>query len=225
MGKRDAPPGTIARYSLALWRLARIPAFLGCLAIVGFGAYGAALLLSEVLLVKRDEPARADVIVVLGGNGPPRAARAAALWRQGKAPAIIVTGYGDCGQFRDMLISKGVPPAAITTECRSSSTWENASFSEPIIRDMGVTRAIITTSWFHSGRAVKRFRSLMPQVEWLSLPAERSISYWKLARDADGIQIVKEYAKVVLYDLRAHVFGVGSAQAATILPTWGGLAK
>lgn len=222
MGKRCISLGATAVWSAVAWRMVRIPALLGCLAVVCVGAYGTALLFADVLLVKRDEPAQADVIVVLGGNGPPRAARAAALWRQGKAPAIIVTGHGDCRQIRDMLVSKGVPQSVITIECRSLSTWENASFSEPIIRDMGVSRAIITTSWFHSGRAVRRFRSLMPQVEWLSLPAERTISYWKLARDVDGIQIVKEYAKVVLYDLRSYVFGVGSAHAAAVLPTGGG---
>ncbi len=167
------------------------------------GLYGLALVSAGSLLVVEDPPAQADVIVVLGGDGPPRAAQAAKLWHEGRAPLVLVTGYGDCDFIRDMLVGLGVDSAAVSTECLSLSTWENATFAQPILTGMGVKSAILVTSWFHSRRAVKRFRFVMPQVQWISLPAPRTVSLWRLAIDGDGVQVFKEYAKALLYDIRS----------------------
>jgi uncharacterized SAM-binding protein YcdF (DUF218 family) len=114
-----------------------------------------------------------------------------------------VTGYGDCDVIRDMLVQMGVDFADIATECLSVSTWENATFAQPQLTGMGAKRAILVTSWFHSRRAVKRFRFVMPQIQWVSLPAQRTVSLWRLAVDADGVQVFKEYAKTFFYDLRS----------------------
>ncbi|WP_145641854.1 YdcF family protein [Neorhizobium alkalisoli] len=173
------------------------------------GLYGLVLVSAEAFLVERDLPVNADIIVVLGGDARPRAGQAAALWREGKAPAVLATGYGDCDFARQTLIAAGVDPQAVITECRSQTTWDNAAFSQPILADRGVSRAILVTSWFHSKRAVKRFRSFMPGIQWISVPAERSKSFWEIAGDADGPQVVKEYAKSIFYDLRTSVSGPG----------------
>lgn len=177
-----------------------------CLGIIIFsavGLYGLSLVSAGSLLVVEDPPAQADVIVVLGGDGPPRATQAAKLWHDGLAPLVLVTGYGDCDFIRDMLVRLGVNVEAISKECLSLSTWENATFAEPILIEMRARRAILVTSWFHSRRAVKRFRFVMPQIEWISLPAHRAVPLWRLAFSADGVQVFKEYAKTVFYDLRS----------------------
>ena len=45
----------------------------------------------------------------------------------------------------------------------------------------------------------------MPQIEWISLPAQRTVSLWRLAINGDGVQVFKEYAKALLYDLRSSL--------------------
>jgi uncharacterized SAM-binding protein YcdF (DUF218 family) len=188
---RNAPP------------LKRNAILLGLMMLTAIGLYGLALVSAGSLLVVEDPPAQADVIVVLGGDGPPRAAQAAKLWHEGRAPLVLVTGYGDCDFIRDMLVRLGVDSAAVSTECLSLSTWENATFAQPILTGMAAKRDILVTSWFHSRRAVKRFRFVMPQIQWISLPAQRTVSLWRLAINGDGVQVFKEYAKALFYDLRS----------------------
>jgi len=185
--------------------------YLGVLVFTSVGLYGLALISADAFLVERDTPVEADIIVVLGGDGRPRAEQAAALWRDGKAPLVLAAGYGDCEFVQRTLIAAGVEPQAVITECRSRTTWDNATFSQPMLTDLGVNRAILVTSWFHSKRAVKRFRSFMPAIQWVSVPADRTKSYWELAGDADGPQVVKEYAKSIFYDLRTSITGAGVA--------------
>jgi len=194
-------------------RLARILAYLSAMVAGILVLYGLALISAGSLLMARDVLANADIIVVLGGDGPPRAARAAALWHQRRAPLVLVTGRGDCNFIRQLLIEAGVKSEVITTECQSGSTWENATFSQPILTGMQVRSAILVTSWFHSGRAVKRFRSLMPDIRWISVPAEREKSYWMLAFDIDGVQIVKEYIKTIAYDVRSQISTAAAPKA------------
>ena len=171
---------------------------LGCL-------YPVAIVSAGSLLTVRNPAVPSDVIVVLGGDGPPRAARAAALWHQGLAPKILVTGRGDCNSIVQTMVEAGVDRDVFTTECRSKTTWENAEFSAPILAGMHIRKALLVTSWFHSRRAMERFSSLMPEIKWASLPAERTKPYWKLVFDADGLQVFKEYPKALFYDLRAAV--------------------
>jgi len=185
--------------------------YLGVLIATSIGLYGLALISAEAFLVERDTPVDSDIIVVLGGDGRPRAEQAAALWRDGKAPLVLATGYGDCDFVQRTLIAAGVDPQAVITECSSRTTWDNATFSQPVLADLRVNRAILVTSWFHSKRAVKRFRSFMPTIQWISVPTDQTKSYWALAGDADGPQVVKEYAKSIFYDLRTSIAGAGIA--------------
>jgi uncharacterized SAM-binding protein YcdF (DUF218 family) len=167
-------------------------------------ASAAALLLAEPLLTIRTTlDGNADMIVVLGGDGPPRAEKAAQLWLDGAAATVLVTGSGDCISIRETMIEKGVDRDKIEIECRSRSTWENAVFSASFVSRMRVGRAILVTSWFHSRRALNCFEAIMPNVDWLSIPSERQPPYRALLLDANDLQILKEYPKAVVYWLRA----------------------
>ncbi len=64
----------------------------------------------------------ADIIIVLGGAGPPRAARAAALHHAGIAPLVLVSGRGDCTEIRRLRGNAGVPLSSVIVECRSRNT-------------------------------------------------------------------------------------------------------
>jgi uncharacterized SAM-binding protein YcdF (DUF218 family) len=120
----------------------------------------------------------ADVIVVLGGGSHERPERAAELFRQHVAPRILITGEGDDGINRQLLISNGVPASAIEVEGKSMTTRENAEFSIKLLRAEKTHSAILVTSWYHSRRALKTFVHYAPELKFYSRP-----SYFAFARD------------------------------------------
>lgn len=134
----------------------------------GFGLLvaAAAVCAGGVALVVPDQMQPVDIILVLGGDGPPRAVRAAALFQAGLAPRVLVSGTGDCGAIRDAMTARGVPRAAIALECGSRTTFENAALSSPILAKAGVRSAILVTSWFHMRRALACFAAAAPGIVW-----------------------------------------------------------
>ena len=173
-----------------------------CAATILAGAvYFLALKLSDPLLsvVGSVPGGKADIIVVLGGDGPTRAQFAAGLWHEGLAPRVLVSGDGDCLSIRESMIEEGVTPGAIATECASGNTWQNAAFSAPILRADNVRNAVLVTSWFHSRRAMLCFTRAAGDILWTSRPAGRTESYLSLALSQRGVQVLKEYVKLPLY--------------------------
>lgn len=164
--------------------------------------YPIGILAAETLLVVRQAPVPSDIIVVLGGDGAPRAARAAQLWHQGIAPRVLVVGIDDCTFMKARMIEEGVDPSVFVEECKSTTTWDNARFSAPILKALGVRSAVLVTSWFHSRRALKSFTSQIPFIHWTSVPAETVKSAWQLTDEFGNAQMFKEYPKILFYDLR-----------------------
>lgn len=184
------------------WRFAAI-LFLGLFALC---SYPLAIVFANALLSVRNPATRADIIVVLGGDGPARAAQAARLWRAGMAQKILITGDGDCYWIRKSLLEFGVDTGSITVECQSRNTWENALFSNPILQRMQVRKAILVTSWFHSRRALNSFKQIAFNIQWQSVPVEPDVPMWRIAVEQDGIQIFKEYPKSLWYVLRSSLW-------------------
>ena len=125
-------------------------------------------------------PVTADALVVLGGT-PDRPVRAAELFKQGEAPKILVSGFGDGMSNEKLLEKEGVANAAIILEPKSRTTRENAEFSIPLLRQMGAHRVIIVTSWYHSRRALACFEHYAPDITFYSRP-----SYIGFAGKTDG---------------------------------------
>ena len=115
-------------------------------------------------------PVKADFLVVLGGTSD-RAERAAELFKQGEAPEILVSGKGDCVSNEKLLEEEGVPEKAITLECGSHTTRENAEFSIPLLHALGAKPLIIVTSWYHSRRALMCFEHYAPDIKFYSRPS------------------------------------------------------
>jgi uncharacterized SAM-binding protein YcdF (DUF218 family) len=129
------------------------------------------LLTAAVILYGMTDRAQpADVIIVLGSGlrrdsrpGPAlirRAQRAAELYAQGYAPAIICTGGYTDGRTRseadgcrEVLEASGVPAEAIFLEERSRSTEENAFYAEPIMQANGWRTAVLVSDGYHLLRA------------------------------------------------------------------------
>jgi len=125
----------------------------------------------------------AEAIIVLGGgidprvetrpypdlqSGADRVWHAARIFRAGKAPLLILSGgviprlgtkVSEAEAMRIFLVDLGVPTKAIRLEERSRNTYENAVFTEEILRKSGLTRVLLVTSALHMPRAMAAFRA------------------------------------------------------------------
>jgi uncharacterized SAM-binding protein YcdF (DUF218 family) len=165
-------------------------------------------------LVTADTHGPADAIVVLGAgvaapcspnlSGLRRVLLAARLHAAKRARKVIITGglpnYAHCavadamGSFAEEL---GIPPADIVRERASRTTWENAVYSQPILRELGARRIVVVTDRLHMPRAERCFRRLGFQVERASVPVAES--------HPDNVSMLlgglREYAANAYYNL------------------------
>ncbi len=174
------------------WRIALAVVFLAVTLA------GAAFLFPQQVLTIDSGPVQADALVVLGGDQG-RAERAAELYHQGAAPAIVVTGYGDCLLNIRTLQRQGVPADAIIAEPAALTTLENATKSVPLLRALRAHRVIIVTSWYHSRRALACFRHVAPDLQFFSRPSYDHYQPNPPNRTGYAWQINYEYVKLVGY--------------------------
>jgi uncharacterized SAM-binding protein YcdF (DUF218 family) len=124
----------------------------------------------------------AEAIVVLGGAVMPsdlpvlepypswdtyrRCKYAGWLYRHRRfVPVVVSGGPGPenviiARAMRSELELEGVPSAAIITEERSTSTYENGLFSAVLLRARGIRKILLVTEAYHMLRAEKVFRKL-----------------------------------------------------------------
>ncbi|HVX17508.1 MAG TPA: YdcF family protein [Acidimicrobiales bacterium] len=116
----------------------------------------------------RVDHGNAQAIVVLGAaqyNGRPspdlaaRLEHALALWRQGVAPIIVVTGgrqpgdrYTEATTGYDYLRARGVPDTKILKEVNGGSTYESLAASAGFLRPRGITKVMLVSDDYHSAR-------------------------------------------------------------------------
>ncbi len=121
-------------------------------------------------------PAPADVMIVLGSRvfgtepGPMlrlRLEEAVRLYRQGLAPAIIVSGargedeeVAEAFAMRDYLIKEGIPGERILTEDGSYNTYQNLANSQAVMAAQGYRKAIIVSNASHVHRTLVLARDL-----------------------------------------------------------------
>jgi uncharacterized SAM-binding protein YcdF (DUF218 family) len=115
------------------------------------------------------------------------------------AASIIVSGDGDCRLNRDRLILTGVPRSAITLECQSRNTKENAEFTARLLKARGVKRAIIVTSWYHSRRALSCFRFFAPEIVFFSAPGCHELNRSPKPDVTEAVPVLEEYVRILRY--------------------------
>lgn len=160
-------------------------------------------------LIVQDPIEHADVIVVLsGGPGDERVRQAAALFREGYAPRVLLSGGEEIlgiptsDILRRQALANGIPPEALFFETASTSTSEQARGLSAQLVAMGVRRAIIVTSPYHTRRTRYLFRksfagtSIDVRVVPVQNSAFRSEEWW--TREDDTEKVVLEYIKLVL---------------------------
>lgn len=145
-----------------------------------------------------DLPEKADLIIVPGNTWPQPARRAAALYHEGMAPYIVVSGRYSKGQqtfagaacegdrykgaymteadfLTDVLIREGVPETAVLQERKAEITLENARYIRRLLEEkkMTVKKALICCQAFHARRCRMYFEYVFQDtdVEFLMCPA------------------------------------------------------
>lgn len=122
--------------------------------------------------------ADADAIVLLGGamrgdthmgtlpdlnQHADRLVHAAALYKAGKAPIILLAGGGAQGarseaeQMKEVLAVMGVPARSMLLEGKSRNTHDNAVFTAQLLKDRGLHRVLLVTSAYHMRRSLALF--------------------------------------------------------------------
>ena len=110
---------------------------------------------------------KADCIVVPGAaiwrNRQPsdalkyRLEKAAELYREGRAPWVVVTGggegnYAEAVVMAEWLAKRGVPETALIIENESATTRDSGVNVAALMRERGFASALVVSQWFHVGR-------------------------------------------------------------------------
>jgi uncharacterized SAM-binding protein YcdF (DUF218 family) len=155
-----------------------------------------------------------EVIVLLGGGTEPavyprsgveingageRVLYAAQLYKEGKAPLILLSGGeitwlndGSATPAQDMaqiLTSLGVPNQALIIEDRSRNTYENALYAKELLTEKGINRILLVTSAMHMPRAVALFKA--QGFEVTPLPVDFSVVENTTGENTDNSWITK----------------------------------
>jgi uncharacterized SAM-binding protein YcdF (DUF218 family) len=158
-------------------------------------------------LVKAEEPEKADIAVVLAGDGyGHRIRKAADLVKQGFVPQVLVSGptgiYGhnESDLAIPFIVKQGYPEKwfiALRTE--ATSTTEEADSVLAELRKRKVKRFLLVTSDFHTRRAGSIFKKQAGDLPFRVIASKdeyfRADSWWR-ERQA-GKVFVFEWTKTV----------------------------
>jgi uncharacterized SAM-binding protein YcdF (DUF218 family) len=184
-----------------------------------FAAWGAAR-----GLVARAEVGRADALVVLSGSAAyrERAAEAARLYREGRAPLVLLTDDGMRGGWSEAeqrnprfvelaaaeLARGGVPAESVRVlDGRPTNTHDEAESVRAYADAIGLRSLLVVTSSHHSRRALwtwrRVFRGSGVEVGLEPAEGERTPGAWSWWLSSDGWrQVGGEYVKMAYYAAR-----------------------
>ncbi len=183
-----------------------------------------------------------DAIVVLGGATyspvPPRPMvevnehgdrlfYAAQLYRENKAPIIIVSGgriswsgnsRPESEDMAELLEMLGVPKSVIIQEPNSLNTYQNAVNVKEILEQLNIEKVLLVTSAFHMPRACLIFEKLGVNV--IAAPTDYFVTDKDESKDQESLEgfilgilpdsyrlsrttmAIKEYIGMIIYGLR-----------------------
>jgi len=137
--------------------------------LAGLGSY----------LIKSDPPEKADIALVLAGDGEGyRILKAAQLVRQGYVTDALVSGpsgmYGqyECDLAIPFAVKAGYPESYFMHfENEARSTQEEARDAVTRLRQLGMHKVLLVTSDYHTRRAGKIFRTAAPDLQFVVVAA------------------------------------------------------
>ncbi|MBD2495036.1 YdcF family protein [Nostoc sp. FACHB-280] len=195
--------------------------------------------------IPSQEMPNAEAIVVLGGatksaffprpgvdlsEQGDRVIYAAQLYRQNKAPFIILSGgridwrgsgEAESTDMASILTSIGIPASAIIEEPSSLNTYQNAVNVKQILQSRGIKKILLVTSAMHMPRSLKIFQRqginaipaptdfLVTQGELQELVSTPKAALLNLLPDTDNLHqftsALKEYIGSFIYRLRGWI--------------------
>jgi uncharacterized SAM-binding protein YcdF (DUF218 family) len=142
---------------------------------------------------------QAEVIVVLGGGteseqfprpsveinaAGDRVLYAARLYKEGKAPKILLSGGNitwlsgrtmtPADEMADLLRLMDIPEEDIWLQPESQNTYEDALYSSQILKDNGVGRVLLVTSAMHMPRSMALFEH--QGIDVIAAPADFTVT-------------------------------------------------
>ena len=146
---------------------------------------GAAFLGSSGRLLVIDQPARADVILVLDGDSNDvRLQRALNLLRAGYGKTVLLDERTDQVQFgrtqaeeaQEFIARRHLENFEVC-HGRMASTAEEVAVAAPCLVSLDAHRILIVTSAYHTRRALAIFRHRLPQYGWSVAAAPDESAY------------------------------------------------
>ena len=162
--------------------------FVGVLLVLGSTAFIRKTSVADYIvapLVQPDDSGSADIVVVLGAgitgdcglnhNALRRVLLAVRLWREQPSAVVLITGgtEGPCpvaAVMADFARELGVPSNKLSTETASTSTFENAERSAPLLRGWGMDELLLVTDRLHMSRAKAVFEHFGFKVKRAAVP-------------------------------------------------------
>jgi uncharacterized SAM-binding protein YcdF (DUF218 family) len=167
-------------------------------------------------LVRRDDPAPADAVVVLGSalqhdgelgaTAQARLLRAIELLRAGFAPRLVITEWGatppHAAAVRPLLASLGVE-AELVVLGPVGNTRDEAVLVARLVRERGLGRVLVVTSPLHSLRTARSFERAgvdvlsVPasetrfDIDHLATPEDRLLSFGPIAHERVGLIVYR----------------------------------
>ena len=150
-------------------------------ALVVLGLIFHNLVLTEIgsYLVNAQSPEKADIALVLAGDGDgSRILTAAQLVRRGYVPQVLVSGpsgeYGhyECDLAIPFAVKAGYPESYfLHFENDARSTKEEAADAVVRLRKLGAHKVLIVTSDYHTNRAGRIYRAAAPDLQFVMVAA------------------------------------------------------
>ncbi len=153
-------------------------------------------------LIVEDAGETADAIVVLGGEAypPNRTIHALNLYSQRRAPVVVFTGGALPGRPPETssarvalryALKHGLPAEVALVADTAQSTYDEATLARDLAARHGWRSLIIVTDPYHTRRAVRTFRAIIPDVQVTasvapfldpsSDPLSRGVRVWRYA--------------------------------------------
>jgi uncharacterized SAM-binding protein YcdF (DUF218 family) len=172
-------------------------------------------------LIVNDEPTTSDIIFVLNSDYNIRPACAAALYKQGLGPLIVMARSEDTPAVEMGLIPNdtdisvgvlehlGIPAEKILVlpyPGGVTSTFDEATVLHQYIQSTGIDRIILVTSAFHSRRAswifARELADLPVDVRMVAVPYSTfdDTNWWQ--NESGLITLNNEYIKLAYYFLK-----------------------
>lgn len=182
-----------------LWIVGFLGLVLGLVSIFKFNS-----IINDVgnFLIVNEMPQKSDVIIVLAGDSGERLNYGVALYQQGFADNLLLSGGMSYVQMVPQLL-QGIPESDILREDKSRTTFENAKYSLKIIQARGYRSAIVVTSPYHTRRASIIFSQVFKGIDVTICPvpydAGMTHNWWQSGGSTQFV--VSEYLKLVWHYL------------------------